>query len=684
MKIEIQPADKMSQSGSGILRVLQNQSLPDLDFLVREVIQNSLDAAVLGATYVSVDFSMGTFNENLLDVVLEGFDVKKIHSRFDRSYIVITDRNTNGLTGPLKHEDIGEDQEYGNLIPLVYDLAKPQEQEGAGGSWGYGKSMYYRLGAGLVFYYTQIIEDGVVAERLVAAYVEDEKGKDTLLPPAPGTAVKTGIAWWGEKVGENKTIPITNSNKILEILNVFGIDRFKANETGTKIIIPFLDEKSLLRRSYGYDESKNSNLYYGDDLLDYISTSVQRWYAPRLYNDHYSFNEGVQLKVTINDIWNYEFETIFEVFQDMYNYAVTKNDKHISDKKYKNSNIEISEVQYYKTRNYFKSPYILGTLVHAKFKYSDLGMQNPNDNNYPHFLVGLTRDLETENQDYSNRPLVTYVRQPGMLINYEDSSKWTADIPPTGLDEYVIAIFVLESNAIVYDDTSVYARLDEYVRQGEKADHISWSDPILRTNDKQYDLVDVLKRKVNGSLKSKYATKHEEASGKSQASSLMSKVFTDKLLPTEGYGTKASKKRTQTRVSTGQIYSTKKHRVHILDGEIIYEPNRITIPFKIEKLKNFDMIEIEVKLQGSKDHNIPKLEGEQNQKVRLDIESVSIDEINNDTQYSATTFGTVYKAMLSTEDNLEVNTFNGRIVMHTTDPRIIPVISISVRGDDYE
>lgn len=44
MYIEIAEPGRMSQSGSSLLKLIQNNYMPTLDLLVRESIQNSLDA----------------------------------------------------------------------------------------------------------------------------------------------------------------------------------------------------------------------------------------------------------------------------------------------------------------------------------------------------------------------------------------------------------------------------------------------------------------------------------------------------------------------------------------------------------------------------------------------------------------------------------------------------------------
>ena len=46
MHIEIAEFGKMSQSGNSLLNLIQNNDLPILDLLVREAMQNSLDAGI--------------------------------------------------------------------------------------------------------------------------------------------------------------------------------------------------------------------------------------------------------------------------------------------------------------------------------------------------------------------------------------------------------------------------------------------------------------------------------------------------------------------------------------------------------------------------------------------------------------------------------------------------------------
>lgn len=63
MKIEIAEPGRMTQSGNSLLKLIQNNNMPILDLLVRESIQNSLDAKNEKDPYVTVEFLTGEFNK---------------------------------------------------------------------------------------------------------------------------------------------------------------------------------------------------------------------------------------------------------------------------------------------------------------------------------------------------------------------------------------------------------------------------------------------------------------------------------------------------------------------------------------------------------------------------------------------------------------------------------------------
>ena len=89
MKIEIAEHERMSESGSSLLRLIQNQDIPLLDLLVRESIQNSLDAAIKKERSVEVELRVGEFESRKLNEHLEriGDALNRKYSRQKCKYI---------------------------------------------------------------------------------------------------------------------------------------------------------------------------------------------------------------------------------------------------------------------------------------------------------------------------------------------------------------------------------------------------------------------------------------------------------------------------------------------------------------------------------------------------------------------------------------------------------------------
>lgn len=238
--------------GSGALKALQNDNIPELDLLVREAIQNSSDAGldIKGKMNVQVQFNLGKFKTreftSQLSQVTDCLNIKYPQDTYD--YLEIRDMNTVGLTGEVSAERIDPNQDHGNYYKLIFDSGKEQtnSSEGdAGGSWGYGKSVYYRVGMGLVIFYSQIKVNDVPESRLIVSLIEDENDKNALLRALDGKYV--GRAWWG-KLSDNSAeiLPITDQEEIEAFLNIFDLKPFPPDRTGTSIIIPFLDKRRLL------------------------------------------------------------------------------------------------------------------------------------------------------------------------------------------------------------------------------------------------------------------------------------------------------------------------------------------------------------------------------------------------------------------------------------------------------
>ena len=81
MKIELAKIERMSQTGSSLLRLMQNNHMPILDLFIRESIQNSSDAAKDGTDHVKIDLISGEFNSLELSKEFEGAE-DRLNERF--------------------------------------------------------------------------------------------------------------------------------------------------------------------------------------------------------------------------------------------------------------------------------------------------------------------------------------------------------------------------------------------------------------------------------------------------------------------------------------------------------------------------------------------------------------------------------------------------------------------------
>ena len=125
MQIEIAEPGRMIQTGSSLLRLIQNNNMPALDLLIRESIQNSLDARASNSRYVEMDFLTGHFRSEQLGKELDLLTqpLYKRYSNKECEFLAIRDSNTTGLTGVMDYKEV-KNNDYGNLLKLVYEICK--------------------------------------------------------------------------------------------------------------------------------------------------------------------------------------------------------------------------------------------------------------------------------------------------------------------------------------------------------------------------------------------------------------------------------------------------------------------------------------------------------------------------------------------------------------------------------
>lgn len=508
MNIKLLKLGWMTTSGSGLLGMIQNVSTPNLDLIVRESIQNSMDAVLPTAKNVKVFFRYDSFDVESLSNEFEEIGDKFKSLKFDNGYkfLSITDTNTIGLNGNLNGIFMPNESNQ-NLGKLVFQIMKAQSTEGAGGSWGIGKTVYYRLGIGLNIYYSRTKVGDKYQNRLVAALVEDEKRQDGLLSMYGNKNL--GAAFFGEikEDGYNDLCAITDDTYIEKFLNIFGLKPFTGNQTGTTIIIPFIDEKKVL--SNASIEGEN-DVWWGQDIEEYLKLSILRWYYPRMANK-YPF--GAKLIAYVNDepVSANNETPIFTRLKALYDAAWSKDKPDWINKEAIIRNRELKDK-------------VIGWFLWCKIPKKDMINNNlPLPYNY----------VLSSNSSSEFAPIIAYCRKPGMITTYK--TEWSIH----DSNDFIIGMFVLNSNNEIKIPCQI--NLDEYIRKGEKSDHMLWYDHAVNNEGKMIRIVELINNSIRSILEKNYG-KQSVVSGQGQLNTILAHKYGRKFLPDENYGNGNSNK----------------------------------------------------------------------------------------------------------------------------------------------
>ncbi|RIN55578.1 hypothetical protein [Staphylococcus simulans] len=517
MQLKQAPNDvqSMSQDGDAILRSLQNKSLPVIDLMVRESLQNSLDASLPESENTIVDFKTGTFNNKALAQHFEGIS-DDLNSRYDKeqNFIAVIDKNTTGLTGDFKSNDPSI-LNKSNFHKLVFGIGKNQEADGAGGSWGLGKTSYFRLGIGIVIYYTRVkLDNNEYQERLIASLIESPKQENRLLPDNG-----RGIAWWGEfdsNDTDNRIYPLTDSNEIFDILNLFGLENYKNDETGTTILIPYIGNNEMYRN----EKSSEDINPWEHNIDDEINMAIQRWYNPRLVNYTYTdkFNRP-KLICGVNSaglVPKSNTAKIFDIFQDLYTSALKGSPTE--------SDITVRAIKL--TRRGLKEPNKTPVGYIAFTEYRNEGPVSPLK------YIGATENEDNQN----NSKIIAYSRMPGMVVEYSVNGDWAPKSHIQKDDHLLLGFFVPNSNGKLVESYQKdgYETLEQYLRATENADHANWID------EDGYGLIRRMKEYTAKAINTYFQGDSNDK--QSSATSGLSRKFGKKFMPPKGFGKNSRRK----------------------------------------------------------------------------------------------------------------------------------------------
>lgn len=224
-------------TGDGIKNQLGRPKLGEFEILIRESVQNSWDARKKENDRIAVTFTLrqlgptlGDWVEWLSDSSVPGVDEDLLEQITSESaLLIVSDRNTVGLGGPIRSDQIVKDGQLANFVQFIRNVGEPRDQKLGGGTYGFGKGIFYRVSAiSTILVDSQNLEKGPYQRRLMGASLtstfHDQEGKRF-----------TGRHWWGE-INDGIPDPVVGP-QAARISESLGLPGFKPTESGTDIVI---------------------------------------------------------------------------------------------------------------------------------------------------------------------------------------------------------------------------------------------------------------------------------------------------------------------------------------------------------------------------------------------------------------------------------------------------------------
>lgn len=225
-----------NSTGSGIKDQLGRPDIGEYAILVREAVQNTWDARLPGEQ-VSFHLSLRRL-EDAAGAWQEWLGNKKFsHEQVDylaqyspdSIILVISDRGTAGLGGPIRADRANETSQDANFVQFIRNVGEARDTHLGGGTYGFGKGIYYRV--------SQI-------SALLVDSSNPDKGPSgrRLMGAALGTAFTgdggqrfTGRHWWGE-INDEVPDPVLG-DEAKKISRQLGLPGFEKGQTGTDIVV---------------------------------------------------------------------------------------------------------------------------------------------------------------------------------------------------------------------------------------------------------------------------------------------------------------------------------------------------------------------------------------------------------------------------------------------------------------
>lgn len=224
-----------SAASEGIRRQLGAPKLDPLVVLVREAAQNSVDAR---SGTGPVDFTI-TINrpaddirrrwcDQLLPEPADGpFGLAACLNDESSVMLTVSDRNTTGLGGPLRANQVGEDADF---VKLIRNIGEPRDKAFGGGTYGFGKGILFNVSSvGALLIRSRCLWQDRVQTRLIGVALGHSYQSDGV--------PFTGRHWWGV-VEEDGVLDPLLDDQAEQVSRDLGLPQYaEPDSLGTDIVV---------------------------------------------------------------------------------------------------------------------------------------------------------------------------------------------------------------------------------------------------------------------------------------------------------------------------------------------------------------------------------------------------------------------------------------------------------------
>ena len=155
-------------------------------------------------------------------------------SSSDQWFLTVHDRGTTGLSGPERADQAGSSS---NFSDFVWNFGAPKAQEGSGGTYGCGRTVFFTVGRAndreddsVALVHTRYRDGTRIRSRFIAMGLT-----------ASHDRMYTGRHWWGRQPASDVPIAPVEDPSADRLAEMLGLPGFGPRETGTTILVPCCD-----------------------------------------------------------------------------------------------------------------------------------------------------------------------------------------------------------------------------------------------------------------------------------------------------------------------------------------------------------------------------------------------------------------------------------------------------------